>query len=117
MYKRYPSASPKPQNTPRPTNTHPKKAQTPTPQKEKNAEINNTSENKKFKTTVNSFTKYIPQTLYNSQTGKVLGILSTDDLFLIALIFLLLDGDDEDNSMLIIALIYILLSEHIDLPF
>ena len=72
---------------------------------------------KKTETTGNIFAKFIPSSLYNSQTGKVLGVLSTDDLFLIALILLLLDNDDEDNSMLIIALIYILLSEHIDLPF
>lgn len=62
---------------------------------------------------------FIPKSLYNPQTGKVLGIMSADDLLIIALILIMLDGCDdcEDNSMLIYALIYILLSEYIELPF
>ncbi len=64
-------------------------------------------------------TKFIPQSVYNPQTGKILGFLSAEDLLLLGLIFLLLDSGDEceDNSMLIYALLYILLSGHIDLPF
>ena len=63
--------------------------------------------------------KLIPQSIYNPETGKVLGFLSAEDLLIAALILLLIDsGDDEnDNSMLIYALVYILISEHIDLPF
>ena len=63
--------------------------------------------------------KFIPKSLYNPETGKVLGIMSADDLLIIALILIMLDGGDdcEDNSMLIYALIYILLSEYIELPF
>ena len=112
MYKRYSSCPPKPQNN-RPTNPAPKKPPTP----EKKEPTNNKPESKKAETTGNIFSKLIPSSLYNAQTGKVFGVLSTDDLFLISLILLLLDNDDEDNSMLIVALIYILLSEHIDLPF
>lgn len=64
-------------------------------------------------------TKLIPQSLYNPETGKVLGMLSAEDLLIVALILLLIDGGDEasDNSFLIYALLYILLSDHIDLPF
>ncbi len=64
-------------------------------------------------------TKFIPQSVYNPQTGKILGFLSAEDLLLLGLIFLLLDSGDEceDNSMLIYALLYILLSGHMDLPF
>ena len=63
--------------------------------------------------------KFIPKSLYNPETGKVLGVMSADDLLIVALILIMLDsGDDcEDNSMLIYALIYILLSEYIELPF
>ena len=64
-------------------------------------------------------TKFIPQSIYNPQTGKILGFLSAEDLLILGLIFLLLDSGDEceDNSMLIYALLYILLSGHMDLPF
>lgn len=63
-------------------------------------------------------TKLIPQSVYNPETGKVFGFLSVDDLLIAALILLLIDNncDDEDNSMLIWALLYILVSEHLDLP-
>lgn len=64
-------------------------------------------------------TKFIPQSVYNPQTGKILGFLSAEDLLILGLIFLLLDSGDEceDNSMLIYALLYILISDHMDLPF
>lgn len=64
-------------------------------------------------------TKLIPESLYNPETGKILGFLSAEDLLIAALILLLIDNscDDEDNSLLIYALLYILISDHIDLPF
>ncbi len=64
-------------------------------------------------------TKIIPQSIYNSETGKIFGLLAPDDLLIIALILLLIDSGDEeeDNSLLIYALLYILIAEHIDLPF
>lgn len=65
-------------------------------------------------------TKFIPQSVYNPETGKIFGFLSAEDLLIIALIIILLDGGGEDckedNSILIYALIYILLSEYIKLP-
>ena len=65
-----------------------------------------------------SLLKFIPQSIYDPETGKVLSFLSAEDLLLAALILVLLDNkcEDEDNSMLIYALLYILLSDHIDLP-
>lgn len=64
-------------------------------------------------------TKFLPQSLYNSETGKILGFLSAEDLLLVAVILLLIDEADEDgdNSMLIYALLYVLLSDHFNLPF
>lgn len=64
-------------------------------------------------------TKFLPQSLYNAETGKILGFLSAEDLLLAAVILLLIDDaqEDEDNSMLIYALLYVLLSDHFNLPF
>lgn len=57
----------------------------------------------------------IPPSLYNPETKKVLGFLSAEDLLLIALIFLFLDNEDNDDPMIIYALLYILLSDYVDL--
>ena len=64
-------------------------------------------------------TRFIPQSVYNPETGKVLGFMSAEDLLIAALIILIIDSSDEetDNTMLVYALIYILISDHIDLPF
>lgn len=75
---------------------------------------------KKERAKTHPITKFIPQSVYNPETGKVFGFLSAEDLLIAAIILILLDGgsDDcgEDNSILIYALLYILISEHIDLP-
>ena len=64
-------------------------------------------------------TGLIPRSVYNPDTGKVLGLFSAEDLLIAALILLLIDSgdEDEDNSTLIYALLYILISDHVDLPF
>lgn len=61
----------------------------------------------------------IPRSMYNPENGKVFGIFSVDDLLIAALVLVLIDGgnDCEENNCLIYALIYILLSEHLELPF
>ncbi len=59
----------------------------------------------------------LPSSVYNPETKKILGVLSAEDLLLIALIFLLLDSEETENSMLVYLLLYVLLSEHLDLPF
>ena len=58
----------------------------------------------------------LPASLYDSNNKKLFGFLSAEDLLLVALIFLLLERDGEDNVLLIIALGYILISDYIDLP-
>lgn len=58
----------------------------------------------------------LPSSLYDSSSKKLFGFLAAEDLLLVALIFLLLDRDGEDNLLLIIALGYILISDYIDLP-
>ncbi len=89
-----------------------------TPQKQ-NPSLNAKQEETRKKP--HPITKLIPQSVYNPENGKILGLLSAEDLLIIALIIVLLDGGSEespeDNSTLIYALLYILLYEHIKLPF
>ncbi len=59
----------------------------------------------------------LPKAVYHPETKKILGLFSAEDLLLIAMIFLLLDSEDTENSVLVYALLYILISEYIDLPF
>ena len=58
----------------------------------------------------------LPSGLYDHGSKKLFGFLAAEDLLLVALIFLLLEKDGEDNTLMIIALIYVLLSDYIDLP-
>ncbi len=59
---------------------------------------------------------FVPKSIYNSDTKKVFGILSAEDLLIIALIFLFAENTENRDPLLIPALIYILLSDYIDLP-
>ncbi len=59
----------------------------------------------------------IPPALYNRETGKVLGFLSAEDLLIVALIFLLLESKEAEDSLLVYLLLYILISDYIELPF
>ena len=59
----------------------------------------------------------IPPALYHPETKKVLGIFSAEDLLLAGLIFLLLENEELEDPMILYALIYILISDYIDLPF
>ncbi len=58
----------------------------------------------------------LPPSLYNPKTKKLFGFLNSEDLLLVALIFLFLEREDEDETV-ILALLYILLSDYIDFPF
>ena len=58
----------------------------------------------------------LPPALYNHETKKILGLINAEDLLLIALIFMFLDSDQPDHQLLVYALLYILLSDYIDLP-
>ncbi len=65
----------------------------------------------------NGFLKgIIPPSFYDPKSKKIFGFLSAEDLFLVALIFLFLEKDDGDNTLMVIALLYILISDYIDLP-
>ncbi|MBR5615169.1 MAG: hypothetical protein IKW64_07785 [Clostridia bacterium] len=59
---------------------------------------------------------FLPSSVYNPKSKKLFGIFSAEDLLLVALIFLCAESEDDDNTLMIIALIYILASEYIDLP-
>ena len=61
-----------------------------------------------------SIFKFIPESIYNPETKKVLGFLKAEDLLLIALILIFLDNDENDDPMLLYALIFILVSDWID---
>lgn len=58
----------------------------------------------------------LPGSVYNPDSKKIFGMFSAEDLLLVALIFLCAESDEEDNSMMILALFYILLSDYIELP-
>ncbi|MBQ7959818.1 MAG: hypothetical protein IJ285_01200 [Clostridia bacterium] len=58
---------------------------------------------------------FLPHGLYNPETKKILGFLTAEDLLLIALIFLFLEDNEGDNPLLVLALLYLLVSEYFDL--
>ena len=58
---------------------------------------------------------FLPEALYNAESKKLFGILSAEDLLLIALIFIFADSGDEDGNLICLALLYVLLSDYIDL--
>ena len=59
--------------------------------------------------------KLLPDAVYNKQTKKFFGIIGAEDLLLLALVFLFMEKDDEENSILVLALLFILVSDYIDL--
>lgn len=65
----------------------------------------------------NPILRLLPPAVYNAETKKVLGMFSPEDLLLAALIFLLLDSKEKEDSILIYLLVYVLISDYIDLPF
>ena len=60
---------------------------------------------------------WIPSSVYNPATKKVLGMFTAEDLLLAGLIFLLLENEENQDPMLLYALLYLLISDYIDLPF
>ncbi len=58
----------------------------------------------------------LPSSIYDFQSKKLFGFLSAEDLLLIALIFLFLEKEEGDNTLMILALGYILISDYIELP-
>lgn len=72
---------------------------------------------KKMTLTTDPILGLLPPSVYNPETKKVLGFLAAEDLLLAALIFLLLDSPREDDSMMVYVLLYLLVSDYVDLPF
>ena len=58
----------------------------------------------------------MPPSIYNRESKKILGFLTAEDLLLIALILLLSEKDEGDDSLTVLALVYILFADYIDLP-
>ena len=56
---------------------------------------------------LDSLLDILPSELYNRRTKKILGLVTAEDLLLLALILLVADSDDADKA-LIFALLYIL---------
>lgn len=85
-----------------------------------NGHRHQSASNKKKTVNAKSFSSLLqgilPTSIYNPQSKKILGFLSAEDLLLIALIFLYAENDDEDNSLMILALVYVLISDYLDLP-
>ncbi|MBE5039978.1 hypothetical protein [Ructibacterium gallinarum] len=81
------------------------------------AEKNQSNHSKKLKLPQNPLLGLIPSSVYDPKTKKVLGFFSAEDMLLVALILLLMEQEDSENNMLIYALLYVLLSDYIDLPF
>ena len=63
----------------------------------------------------NPIFSFLPSGVYNPETKKVLGFLKAEDILLIALILLLLENDDNSEPMLVYALLFVLVSDYIDL--
>lgn len=69
------------------------------------------------KTALDSILGLLPSSLYHPQTKKILGLISAEDLLLIAMILLVWESDQREDSVLAYLLLYILISDYIDLPF
>lgn len=59
---------------------------------------------------------FIPPSLYNAETKKLLGHFSTEDLLLAALIFLFFESGSDEGLIMALVLLYVLVSEYIELP-
>ena len=58
---------------------------------------------------------FLPNTVYNCENKKFFGLFSPEDLLLVALIFIFADSKEEDGNLVCLALLYVLLSDYIDL--
>lgn len=61
------------------------------------------------------FERVIPREIFDAKTGKLFGVLSFEDLLLIALIFILSGSEEEEDRLLLYVFLYVLLSDYIDL--
>ncbi len=57
---------------------------------------------------------FLPKEIYNPKTHKFFGLFSAEDILIIGLILLVLDSGCDDDMILVLALLYILLSDIFD---
>lgn len=72
--------------------------------------------NSDIKKIINSFLDMLPSSVYNKESKKFFSIIGLEDLLLIVLIFLLTENGDGEESLLIYALLYLLISDYVDIP-
>lgn len=63
----------------------------------------------------NILEKFLPENIYNPKTKKLFGLLSPEELLLVALIFLFADSERDDSNLLCLALLYLLFADKFDL--
>jgi hypothetical protein len=65
----------------------------------------------------NPIFSFIPTSIYDPDTRKILGFLSAEDLLIIAMILMFLDSEEEGDNLMVYALLYVLASDWIDMDF
>ena len=106
-----PKSQPRPQPRPEPRPTQSK----PQPKPQPRPEPKPTPSQKKNRGIIGILENFLPGAVYNKDNKKIFGLISAEDLLLIALIFLFADSAEEDGNLICLALLYVLLSDYIDL--
>lgn len=101
------------QPNPKPSRTQQPKAESHSQQNRHNSGSKQPRQDFSFSNVIRGF---LPPTLYNRETKKLLGFFTAEDLLLIALILIFSESEENDDPFTILALIYILISDYIDLP-
>ena len=110
MYIRYNNSPNQNQNTSYP----PPKTPNPPPKAPPCPQIEGSGKEHKNKEGFKNPLKFLPKEIYNSDTHKFFGRLSGEDILIIGLILMVLDSDCNEDLFLVLALLYILLSDWID---
>lgn len=84
-------------------------------QSKQNPNPQNKEQRKKTKGIMGLLDSFLPSALYNRENKKIFGILSAEDLLLLALILVFADSGEDDTNLICLALIYVLISDYIDL--
>ena len=110
MYIRYNNSPNQTQNT----SYSPPKTPNPPPCAPPRSHIENDCKDHKNKESFKNPLKFLPKEIYNSDTHKFFGKLSGEDILIIGLILMVLDSDCKEDLFLVLALLYVLLSDWID---
>ncbi len=93
-----------------------KKTDTPPAPKSENADTVKKPNSQKNKRGIGGIlNNLLPEALYSTKSKKIFGIFSAEDLLLIALILIFSDSGSEDGNLMCLILIYVLLSDYVDL--